>query len=96
MEEHIPQNRTPEDRGPTVVNTRSSSSTGSWAVGVILAVLVVVGVFYFAVSGGGTGDAVDPNANTSAIETPDSAPAETQPLETQPLETQPSEGEPAQ
>lgn len=92
-----------EDRGPTVVN-QSSGGTGGWAVAVILAVLVAVGIFYFA--GSGTPDGgVDPNANTSAIGTQDSAPAGGTATDgqaggqaggatggTQPLESQPAEG----
>ena len=64
-----------DDRGPTVVNQNSGSGgTGGWAVAVILAVLVAVGIFYFA--GSGTmGDGVDTNANTSAIGTQNGAPA---------------------
>ena len=73
-------NRPPEDRpippvderGPTVVQ-QSGGGTGGWAVAVILAVLVAVGVFYFV--SGTPGDGVDPNANTSAIGTQDTAPA---------------------
>ncbi|WP_411035195.1 hypothetical protein [Shinella sp. BYT-45] len=91
-----------EDRGPTVVN-QSSGGTGGWAVAVILAVLVAVGIFYF-VGSGTPGDGVDPNANTSAIGTQDNAPAGgtatdgqsgAQPdgaAGTQPLESQPGEG----
>ncbi|MCF3642166.1 hypothetical protein LXM94_19545 [Rhizobium sp. TRM95111] len=92
-------NRPVEDRGPTVVNTTRGSSTGGWAAAVILAVLVAVGIFYYA---GTPGDGVDPNANTSAIETPDAAPADgqsttgTQPLEAQPGDSQPAEGGTAQ
>ena len=64
-----------DDRGPTVVNqTAGGNGTGGWAVAVILAVLVAVGIFYF-VGSGTPGDGVDPNANTSAIGTQDTAPA---------------------
>ena len=92
-----------EDRGPTVVNARNGSGTGGWAVAVILAVLVAVGIFYF-VGSGTPGDGVDTNANTSAI-TQDSAPAGgtatdgqtggatgTQPMDAQPGDSQPAEG----
>jgi hypothetical protein len=90
-----------DDRGPTVVNqTTGRSGTGGWAVAVILAVLVAVGIFYF-VGSGTPGDGVDPNANTSAIGTTDTAPAggtttEGQTGGTQTLETQPSGGQPAE
>ena len=40
-----PEGRPPEDRGPTVVNQSGGSGTGGWAVAVILAVLVAVGIF---------------------------------------------------
>ena len=60
-----------EDRGPTVVNARNGGGTGGWAVAVILAVLVAVGIFYF-VGSGTPGDGVDTNANTSAITQPGS------------------------
>ena len=100
-------NRPPEDRferppqepGPTVVNASSGGGTGGWAVAVILAVLVAVGIFYF-VGSGTPGDGVDTNANTSGI-TQENAPAGgtatgTQPdgaaSGTQPLNTQPAEG----
>ncbi|WP_313522355.1 hypothetical protein [Shinella sp.] len=64
-----------DDRGPTVVNaSNGGSGTGGWAVAVILAVLVAVGIFYF-VGSGTPGDGVDPNANTSAITTQETAPA---------------------
>lgn len=63
-----------DDRGPSVVNQNSGRGTGGWAVAVILAVLVAVGIFYF-VGSGTPGDGVDPNANTSAIGTQDTAPA---------------------
>ena len=98
-----------DDRGPTVVNQSSGGSgTGGWAVAVILAVLVAVGIFYF-VGSGTPGDGVDPNANTSAIGTQDSAPAGGTATDgqtggatggasggTQPLESQPSGGQPAE
>ncbi len=103
-------NRPPEDpltrpsvgSGPTVVNR--NSGTGGWAVAVILAVLVAVGIYYF-VGSGTPGDGVDPNANTSAIGTTDTAPASgtatdgqaggatgTKPLEGQPDGSKPAEG----
>jgi hypothetical protein len=93
-----------DDRGPTVVNaSNGGSGAGGWAVAVILAVLVAVGIFYFA--GSGTpGDGVDPNANTSAI-TQDSAPAGGTATDgqtggatggTQQLEVQPNAGQPAE
>ncbi|WLR93799.1 hypothetical protein [Shinella zoogloeoides] len=93
-----------DDRGPTVVNASNGSGTGGWAVAVILAVLVAVGIFYF-VGSGTPGDGVDPNANTSAIGTQDSAPAGGTATDgqtggttggTQPLESQPSGGQPAE
>ena len=105
-------NRPPEDRttrpvdgrGPNVVNQNSGGrGTGGWAVAVILAVLVAVGIFYF-VGSGTPGDGVDPNANTSAIGTQDSAPAGGTATDgqtgdaaggTQPLESQPDAGQPA-
>lgn len=95
-------NRPPEDRmtppvegrGPTVVN-RTGGGTGGWAVAVILAVLVAVGIFYF-VGSGTPGDGVDPNANTSAIGTQDSAPAGGQAGDVQPLESQPGGSQPAE
>ena len=96
-----------DDRGPTVVNqTSGGSGTGGWAVAVILAVLVAVGIFYF-VGSGTPGDGVDPNANTSAIGTQNGAPAggaasdgqsggaagDMKPLESQPgTVQQPAEG----
>ncbi|WP_234188514.1 hypothetical protein [Shinella sp. NM-101] len=65
-----PNARRPEDRGPTVVNASSGGSgAGGWAVAVILAVLVAVGIYYFV--GGGSPDRVEPNANTPAVGTPD-------------------------
>ncbi len=103
-------NRPPEDRltrpvdasGPTVVNqTSRGGGTGGWAVAVILAVLVAVGIFYF-VGSGTPGDGVDPNANTSAIGTTDTAPAGGATTDgqtggttggTQPLESQPNGGQ---
>lgn len=103
MQDPMPDGRPPEERGPTVVNTRSGG-TGGWAVAVIVAVLVAVGAIYFATSGP---DGIDPNANTSSIGTQDTAPAggtatETQPATgggatggatgTQPLENQPAGG----
>jgi len=92
-----------EDRGPTVIS--QGGGTGGWAVAVILAVLVAVGIFYF-VGSGTPGDGVDPNANTSAIGTQGSAPAggtatdgqsggaagDMKPLESQPGVAQPAEG----
>lgn len=96
-----------EERGPTVVNANAGrGSSGGWAVAVILAVLVAVGIFYFAT--GTPGDGVDPNANTSAIGTQDTAPAggtatDNQPATSggeaggvQPLESQPADGGTAQ
>ncbi|WP_288081644.1 hypothetical protein [Shinella sp.] len=88
-----------DDRGPTVVNQSGGSGTGGWAVAVILAVLVAVGIFYF-VGSGTPGDGVDPNANTSAIGTTDTAPAGGTATDgqaggatgTQPLESQPDAG----
>ena len=94
----------PDDRGPTVVNQSSGrTGTGGWAVAVIIAVLVAVGIFYF-VGSGTPGDGVDPNANTSAIGTTDTAPAAGTTTEgqtggatgTQKLETQPNAGQPAE
>ena len=73
----------------TTVVTERSGGTGGWAVAVILAVLVAVGIFYF--STGTPGDGVDPNANTSSIETQDTAPAGGQ-TGAQPMEVQPAEG----
>ncbi|GMB81631.1 hypothetical protein NN6n1_24140 [Shinella zoogloeoides] len=68
-------NRPPEERGPTVVNTSTrGGGTGGWAVAVIIAVLVAVGIFYF-VGSGKPGGSVDTNANTSATGTQESAPA---------------------
>jgi len=90
-----PEGRPPEDRGPTVVNQSGGSGTGGWAVAVILAVLVAVGIFYF-VGSGTPGDGVDPNANTSAIGTQETAPAGGADSGTQPLQTQPSGGQPAE
>ena len=98
-----PEDRTTrpvDDRGPTVVNQSSGSGTGGWAVAVILAVLVAVGIFYF-VGSGTPGDGVDPNANTSALGTTDTAPAGGTATDgqtggatgTQPLEGQPSGGQ---
>lgn len=94
-----------DDRGPTVVNQNGGrSGTGGWAVAVILAVLVAVGIFYF-VGSGTPGDGVDPNANTSAVGTTDTAPAggaattdgqaggATGTTGTQPMESQPSGGQ---
>lgn len=92
-----------EDRGPTVIS--QGGGTGGWAVAVILAVLVAVGIFYF-VGSGTPGDGVDTNANTSAIGTQNSAPAggtatggqsggaagDMKPLESQPGGAQPAEG----
>lgn len=85
-----------EDRGQTVINNGSGrSSAGGWAVAVIVAVLVAVGAIYF-VGSGTPGDGVDPNANTSSIDTPESAPATgEQPADTTPLEAQPDAGQPA-
>ena len=94
-----------DDRGPTVVSRSSGGGTGGWAVAVILAVLVAVGIFFF-VGSGTPGDGVDPNANTSAIGTQGSAPAggtatdgqsggaagDMKPLESQPGVAQPAEG----
>ena len=86
-----------DDRGPTVVNaSNGGGGTGGWAVAVILAVLVAVGIFYF-VGSGTPGDGVDPNANTSSI-TQETAPAtgtatDGQAGGTQTLETQPSGGQ---
>lgn len=97
-----PLARPVEDRGPTVVNaSNGGKGTGGWAVAVILAVLVAVGIFYF-VGSGTPGDGVDPNANTSAVETQDTAPAGGTATEgqtggatggTQTLESQPSGGQ---
>ncbi len=93
-----------DDRGPTVVNaSNGGSGTGGWAVAVILAVLVAVGIFYF-VGSGTPGDGVDPNANTSAITTQDTAPAGGTATDgqaggatgTQTQEVQPSGGQPAE
>jgi hypothetical protein len=94
-----------DDRAPNIVNQSGGrSGTGGWAVAVILAVLVAVGIFYF-VGSGTPGDGVDPNANTSAIGTTDTAPAGGAATEgqtggatggatgTQPLETQPNAGQ---
>ena len=90
-----------DDRGPTVISQSGGSGTGGWAVAVILAVLVAVGIFYF-VGSGTPGDGVDPNANTSAIGTQDTAPAGGNATDgqtggatggTQTLETQPSGGQ---
>ncbi|MFC3073072.1 hypothetical protein [Shinella pollutisoli] len=72
MPDYTPDNRPPEERGPTVVHSRSTG-TGGWAVAVIVAVLVAVGAIYFATSG--PSDGIDPNANTSSIGTQDTAPA---------------------
>ena len=94
-----------DDRGPTVVNaSNGGSGSGGWAVAVILAVLVAVGIFYF-VGSGTPGDGVDPNANTSAIGTTDTAPAGGAATDgqagsatggTQQLEVQPNAGQPAE
>jgi hypothetical protein len=94
-ERNPPVDRDPLSVNPAVVNNTGGSGSGGWAVAVILAVLVAVGVFYFA-SGPAT-DGVDTNANTSAIETPAETPAvtDTQPTGTQPLEVQPGDGQPA-
>jgi len=93
-----------EDRGPTVIS--QGGGTGTWAVAVIAAVLIAVGIFYF-VGSGTPGDGVDPNANTSAIGTQNGAPAggaandgqsggaagDMKPLESQPgTVQQPAEG----
>ena len=104
-EDRLEDRMTPplEDRGPTVIS--QGGGTGTWAVAVIAAVLIAVGIFYF-VGSGTPGDGVDPNANTSAIGTTDTAPAGgtatdgqtggatgTQPLEGQPRGgQQPAEG----
>ncbi|MCD1264182.1 hypothetical protein GR158_22370 [Shinella sp. AETb1-6] len=90
-----------QDRDPVVVNNARGGGSGGWAVAVILAVLVAVGAFYFV--GSGTPDNVDPNANTSSITTPETAPAggtatdgQTGGATTggtqQPLNSQPAEG----
>ena len=103
-EDRLEDRMTPplEDRGPTVIS--QGGGTGTWAVAVIAAVLVAVGIFYF-VGSGTPGDGVDPNANTSAIGTLDSAPAGGTATDgqtggatggTQPLESQPSGGQPAE
>ena len=99
-EDRLEDRMTPplEDRGPTVIS--QGGGTGTWAVAVIAAVLVAVGIFYF-VGSGTPGDGVDPNANTSAIGTQDSAPAGGTATDgeaggaaggTQPLQSQPAEG----
>ena len=99
-----PLTRPAVDPGPTIVNRNGGSGTGGWAVAVVLAVLVAVGIFYF-VGSGTPGDGVDPNANTSAIGTTDTAPAGGTTTEgqtggatggTQPLEAQPDGGQPAE
>jgi hypothetical protein len=97
-----PVTRPVDDRGPTVIKQTNAGGTGSWAIAVILAVLVAVGIFYF-LGSGAPGENVDPAANTSAIGTQDTAPAGgtgtaggatggTQPLESQPNSGQPAEG----
>lgn len=74
MQDPMPDSRPPEERGPTVIHSRSGSSgSGGWAVAVIVAVLVAVGAIYFATSGPSNG--IDPNANTSSIGTQETAPA---------------------
>ena len=105
-EDRLEDRMTPplEDRGPTVIS--QGGGTGTWAVAVIAAVLVAVGIFYF-VGSGTRGDGVDPNANTSAIGTQNGAPAggaasdgqsggaagDMKPLESQPgTVQQPAEG----
>lgn len=66
------EDRPVEDRS-TIVDARSGGSgAAGWAVAAIVAVLVAGGVFYF--TGSGTGDGVDPNANTSSITTEEPAP----------------------
>lgn len=107
MPDYTPDNRPPEERGPTVIHSRSGGSgNGGWAVAVIVAVLVAVGAIYFATSG--PSDGIDPNANTSSIGTQETAPAggttDTQPTPgngtandgaagtQQPLEAQPDAG----
>lgn len=85
MQDRIPENRPLEDRN-TVVNT-STRSAGGWAVAVVVALLLAVGVFYFAAN---TGDGVDPNANTSSIGTQEPAPATVPPTDSQATGTQPT------
>jgi len=81
MPDYTPDNRPPEERGPTVIRS-GSTGTGGWAVAVIVAVLVAVGAIYFATSG--PSDGIDPNANTSSIGTQDTAPADGGTVDVQP------------
>ncbi|MBD9371689.1 hypothetical protein IB238_03410 [Rhizobium sp. ARZ01] len=99
VQDPISENRPLEGRA-TVVNTSGGSRAGGWAVAAIAAVLVAAGVFYLS---GGMGDGVDPNANTSSIQTQVPTPAtpstdgqatgtEPAPQPVQPAPSQPTTG----
>ena len=109
MQDNMPENRPPEQRDPNLVRPGMAGDpnlvrpgtagvgTGGWAVAVIIAVLVAVGAIYYATSGPSTGG-VDPNANTSSIDTTETAPSGGVVNEPaggiqQPTESQPSTGQ---
>lgn len=86
MQDRIPENRPLEDRN-TVVDASTRGSAGGWAVALVVALLLAVGVFYFA---NNRTDGVDPNTNTSSIGTQAPAPATVPPTDGQATGTQPA------